>query len=156
MFFNKLENLQIMNKTVLPLAIAVMLSACSGQDKDKVLDLENQVMTLHDEVMPQMEEIMTLKTQLSKKIVRLDSLQNEGITGNALAEERMRATDMNQKLNDADRMMMTWMNEYRGDSAKKLEPAQAIQYLESEKKKIDEVKQVTIKSINDAKSFLNK
>ncbi len=145
-----------MNKTVLPLAIAVMLSACSGQDKDKVLDLENQVMTLHDEVMPQMEEIMTLKTQLSKKIVRLDSLQNEGITGNALAEERMRATDMNQKLNDADRMMMTWMNEYRGDSAKKLEPAQAIQYLESEKKKIDEVKQVTIKSINDAKSFLNK
>lgn len=145
-----------MQKTILALMLAPVLYGCSGQDQDKVKELESQVLTIHDEVMPQMDEIMTLKMKLSKKIVRLDSLQNEGITGNTLAEERMKASDLNQKLNESDKLMMNWMNEYKGDSAKKLQPEQAIQYFENEKKKIDEVKQVTIKSINDAKSFLDK
>lgn len=145
-----------MKKTILALTLTSLLLSCSSQNKDQVTELEGEVLTIHDEVMPQMDEIMTLKIQLSKKIVRLDSLQNEGITGNTLAEERMKATDLNQKLNESDKLMMSWMNGYRGDSAKKLQPEQAIQYFENEKKKIEEVKQVTIKSIDEAKSFLDK
>jgi hypothetical protein len=144
-----------MRRVILGLVLTTAFWGC-GQDKDKVMELEGQVLTIHDDVMPKMDEIMTLKMQLSKKIVQLDSLQNEGITGNTLAEERMKAVDLNQKLNESDKLMMSWMNEYQGDSAKKLKAEEAILYFESEKAKIEEVKQITLKSINEAKSFLEK
>jgi chemotaxis response regulator CheB len=69
----------------------------TGGEKDKVADLESEVMTIHDEVMPQMDAIMTLKSKLSKKIQSMDSLQNEGISSNTLAEQRIKAADLNQK-----------------------------------------------------------
>ena len=142
-----------MNKYFPLLGLSVLLSCAQG-DKDKVTELEGEVMTVHDEVMPQMDEIMTLKAKLSRKIVSMDSLQNEGISGNTLAEERIKAVDLNQKLNESDKLMMDWMHEYRGDSAKKLKPEQAILYFENEKKKIESVKQITTKNINDTKAFL--
>lgn len=135
------------------LALSIILLSC-GQDKDKVVELEGQVLTIHDEVMPRMDDIMSLKAKLSKKIVHLDSLQNEGISGNALAEERMKAADLNQKLNESDKLMMDWMHTYKGDSAKKLKSEEAVLYFENEKKKIEGVKQITLKSIEDAKTFL--
>jgi hypothetical protein len=144
-----------MRNLIPALLIASLLLSCSS-NKEKVHELEGEVLTMHDEVMPKMDEIMSLKMRLSKKIVALDSLQNEGISGNNVAEERSKAADLNQKLNESDRLMMGWMNEYRGDSAKNLSAEEAIVYFENEKKKIEEVKLVTLKSINDAKSFLDK
>ena len=135
------------------LGLATVMLACS-QDKDKVLELEGKVLMVHDEIMPRKDEIMSLKMKLSKKIVQMDSLQNEGISGNNIAEARIKAVDLNQKLNESDKLMMSWMNEYKGDSAKKLKPGEAIAYFENEQKKIEDVKQITIKSINEAKSFL--
>lgn len=142
-----------MNKYIYSLGMSVILASCA-QDTDKVTELESEVMTIHDEVMPRMDDIMTLKAKLSKKIMSLDSLQNEGISGNTLAEQRIKAADLNQKLNESDKLMMDWMHSYRGDSAKKLKSEQAILYFESEKKKIEEVQQITTKNINDVKAFL--
>ena len=141
-----------MKKYIYSLGMSVIVASCA-QDKDKVTELESEVMTIHDEVMPKMDDIMTLKGKLSKKILSLDSLQNEGISGNALAEQRIKATDLNQKLNESDKLMMDWMHSYRGDSAKKLKSEQAILYFENEKKKIEEVQQITTKNINDVKAF---
>ncbi len=134
--------------------LAFILSACNS-DKEKVLELEGQVLALHDEVMPKLDEIMTLKARLSKKIQAIDSLQNEGVSGNNLAQNRMQAVDLNQKLNESDKMMMDWMHGYKGDSAKKLKPAQSILYFENEIKKMSGVKEFTFKSIQDAKNYLN-
>ena len=143
-------------KNYFPVVALSILTFSCGTDADQVTELEGEVMTIHDEVMPRMDEIMTLKAQLSKKIIQIDSLQNEGISGNSLAEQRIRATDLNQKLNESDKLMMDWMHEYRGDSAKKLKSPQAIQYFENEKKKIDAVKQTTLKTINETKTFLER
>jgi chemotaxis response regulator CheB len=131
-----------------------LLFSCN-KDADKVLELESEVMQIHDDVMPQMDDIMTLKSKLSKKIMHMDSLQNEGVAGNNLAEERMKATEINQKLNESDKLMMDWMHSYRGDSAKKLKAADAIIYFESQKSKIIEVKEITSRTIQEAKSFLD-
>ena len=151
---NTFYNLQTVKKYILPLAIVCTFLACN-KDADKVLELEGEVMTIHDDVMPQMDDIMTLKSKLSKKILRMDSLQNEGVAGNTIAEERIKATEINQKLNESDKLMMDWMHEYRGDSAKKLKPQEAILYFEAQKKKIIEVKEVTSKNIQEAKTFLD-
>ncbi|GLU51580.1 viral A-type inclusion protein [Dyadobacter frigoris] len=143
-----------MKQYVLAFGIALSLSSCN-KDADKVLELEGEVMTIHDEVMPWMDDIMTLKSKLSKKIVHMDSLQNEGIAGNNIAEERIKATEINQKLNESDKLMMDWMHEYRGDSAKKLKPEEAILYFETQKKRIIDVKEITSKNIQEAKTFLD-
>ena len=142
-----------MTKFITLLGLAVVFLSC-GKDTDKVLELESEVMTIHDEVMPRMDDIMTLKAALSKKIIKMDSLQNEGISGNTLATERIAAADFNQKLNESDKLMMDWMHNYRGDSAKKLKPEQAILYFEAEKKKIEDIRLSTAKTINDTKTFL--
>ena len=142
-------------KNLILLSFLMLCIAC-GKDKDqeKITGLETEVLAIHDEVMPQQEDIMSLKSQLSKKIQGIDSLQNVGVSSNTMAEQRIKAVDLNQKLADADKLMMDWMHAYRGDSAKKLDPKQAVLYFEGEKEKILLVKQATLKSIQEAKTFL--
>jgi len=143
-----------MKNTIRTLAITILLFGCN-KEKENVIELETEVLALHDEVMPKLEEIMTLKSKLSKKILSMDSLQNEGISGNNLAEDRMKAVDLNQRLNESDKLMMDWMHAYNGDSAKKLKPQQSLLYFENEKKKMIHVKEFTLKSIQETKSYLN-
>ncbi|TLV01297.1 viral A-type inclusion protein [Dyadobacter luticola] len=144
-----------MKSSLLFFGLLIFIFACSKDaNKDKAVELENEVMAIHDEVMPQMDDIMSLKSKLSKKIQNIDSLQNVGISGNSLAEQRIKAVDLNQKLNESDKQMMTWMHEYRGDSAKKLKSEEAVAYFEKEKEKILAVKQTTVKSIQEVKTFL--
>jgi hypothetical protein len=144
-----------MKNLLLILTLLALCVAC-GKDKDqeKIAGLETEVLAIHDEVMPKGSDIMSLKSQLSKKIQGIDSLQNVGVSSNTLAEQRMKAVDLNQKLNESDKLMMDWMHGYRGDSAKKLDPKEAVLYFEKEKDKILNVKQATLKSIQEAKTFL--
>lgn len=143
-------------KNLILLSFLITLCFACGKDKDleKVAGLETEVLAIHDEVMPKQEDIITLKTQLSTKIQGIDSLQNVGVSSNTMAEQRIKAVDLNQKLTDADKLMMDWMHAYRGDSAKKLDSKQAILYFENQKERILLVKQATLKSIQEAKTFL--
>jgi len=142
-------------KKNLIMLVAILASFASCDKKaDKVQELETEVLAIHDEVMPQMDDIMSLKSQLSKKIQSMDSLQNEGVSSNTTAEARIKAVDLNQRLNESDKLMMDWMHAYRGDSAKKLNPEAAVLYFEQQKEKILLVKQQTVKAIEETKTFL--
>lgn len=143
-------------KNLILLSFLITLCFACGKDKDleKITGLETEVLAIHDEVMPKQGDIVSLKSQLSTKIQGIDSLQNVGVSSNTMAEQRIKAVDLNQKLADADKLMMDWMHEYRGDSAKKLDSKQAILYFENQKEKILVVKQATLKSIQEAKTFL--
>jgi hypothetical protein len=143
-----------MKKFLILSVLALGLFGCRN-DKEKVLKLEAELLALHDEVMVKLDEIMTLKSRLSSKIQSMDSLQNEGISGNDLAQQRMKATEINQKLSESDKLMMKWMQEYNGDSAKNLKPAESILYFEKERAKMEAVKTVTLKTIQEAKDYLN-
>jgi uncharacterized lipoprotein NlpE involved in copper resistance len=142
-------------KKILILAVFVLGLLGCNNDKEKVLELEAELLELHDEVMTKLDEIMTLKSRLAKKIQSMDSLQNEGISGNDLAQQRMKAVEITQKLGESDKLMMKWMQEYNGDSAKKLKPSESILYFEKERTKMEEVKTVTLKTIQEAKDYLN-
>ncbi len=144
-----------MKNLILLSFLTTLCFACGkNKDQEKITGLETEVLAIHDEVMPQQEDIVSLKTQLSKKVQEIDSLQNMGVSSNTMAEQRIKAADLNQKLSDADKLMMDWMHAYRGDSAKKLDPKQAVLYFEGEKERILLVKQATLKSIQEAKTFL--
>ncbi|CAG4992031.1 hypothetical protein DYBT9275_00879 [Dyadobacter sp. CECT 9275] len=143
-----------MKKLLLLTGILACMWACS-KDADKVVELEGEVLAIHDEVMPRMEDIMALKSQLTKKLKTLDSLQNEGISGNDMAQDRTKVMELSSSLDESYNLMMNWMHEYKGDSAKKLNSQEAISYFENEKKKILSVKDLSKKSIDEAKLYLD-
>jgi hypothetical protein len=135
------------------LLTAFAFSACD-QGADQVAALEKEVLGIHDEVMPRMGEIMALKKGLSQKIAQLDSLQQEGASSTTLAQERQQALDLTTQLIRADSLMMGWMYEYKGDSAKALPAGEALEYFRLEKDKIVHVQEVTTNSIQEAREFL--
>lgn len=143
-----------MKKTIL-LFIAILSFASCNNDTSRVEKLETEVLAVHDEVMPRMDNIMSLQSKLKKKLTELDSLQLSGISSNTIAEERMKIADLYKNLGVADSLMMDWMHQYDGDSAKSLPVQEAIGYFELERQRIQEVKVITNKSIEEAETFFN-
>lgn len=129
------------------------LTACN-QGGERVKETEDEVMAIHDEVMPKMQDIMNLKKKLSAKLLELDSLQQEGVSSNTLAEQRVKALDLSRDLTMADSLMMDWMYQYRGDSAKALPAGDALGYFRLEKDKILGVQKRTNQSVEAAREFL--
>ncbi|GAB3165510.1 viral A-type inclusion protein [Telluribacter humicola] len=144
-----------MNLKTLAVLSLVALWSCN-QEKDQVQEAEKEVLTIHDEVMPKMDDVMKLKHNLNAKIASLDSMQQEGVSSNTVAEERLKAADLSRQLVLADSLMMEWMYQYKGDSAKALPADQALKYFNNEKGKITVVKDKTLKSIQEAEGFLKK
>jgi predicted transglutaminase-like cysteine proteinase len=150
---NPLIRKGMFQKSIYALLVAGWLVACN-QDQEKVKELETEVLSIHDEVMPKMDDIMRYKKALSAKITQLDSLQQEGVSSNTLAQERQKAYELTQQLSLADSLMMEWMYRYQGDSAKALAPAEALSYFNQEKEKINRVKEQTNRSIQETEEFL--
>lgn len=92
-------------------------------------ELYNEVMKIHDEVMPKMQDIHNAKKALKEKIEK---------TTNLSSDKRMELEAMIAKLDSAGEGMMTWMHEFNPipDS---LGEEKAREYLERE---MDRVKKV--------------
>ena len=133
-----------------------ILSSCSpSSDHDHIDKLDAEILEIHDEVMPKLEDINHYSEEIRSKMAQLDSLQQEGVSSNTVAEQRLKATDLLAKLQEADSLMWAWMRAYEADSAKALADEDAIlQYFENEKQKIINVKEKTENSIREAQSFL--
>lgn len=143
-----------MNARILIFLLTTFAFSACNQKGDQVADLEKEVLGIHDEVMPKMGEIMALKKGLSQRIAKLDSMQQEGASSTTLAQERQQALDLSSRLSRADSLMMGWMYEYKGDSAKALPAGQALEYFRLEKEKMVTVQEVTTTSIQEAREFL--
>lgn len=149
-----------MHKLVLPLIglLTCLTLACNDNAQKETIDkTEKEVFDLHDEVMPKIDDIMKLRKQISQRITALDSLANASPSARLRTDdEKEQAYRLNRQLADADSLMMSWMNGYNGDTLKKLEPTDALHYLEQEKQKITDVKQKINSSIEQARQYLQK
>lgn len=90
-----------MNKRMMNIRIIVSISlltffAYSCSNENKVEKLKADVMAIHDEVMPEMDNLMKLKHQLKNKIARFDSTGASTNELNRLVE----------RLEEADEAMM--------------------------------------------------
>ena len=136
--------------------LMLMLAACSGNkgehhghesENDTVTDnpnqaLYNEVMDIHDEVMPKMEDIYELKRDLQDK---LDSASNMA------AEEKLKLEQRIAHLDSVGNLMMDWMHKFDPlpDSS---DQEEAREYLESEMEKIKKVKDAMLEAIEKEKS----
>jgi len=143
-----MKNLQI----ILLIAGLALFSCGKGAENthashDEPLDespnqaLYDQVMDIHDEVMPKMDEIMRLKRELQEKIVNTPDL---------VVEKKEQLERIISNLDSASTAMMNWMHEFNPlpDS---VDQEKARVYLESEMERIKKVKTLTLETIEKAK-----
>ncbi|MBS1491024.1 MAG: hypothetical protein JSS93_10885 [Bacteroidetes bacterium] len=142
-------------KTIHAVLILFMLSACGKSDKNQEKQntestdtnqaLYEQVMDVHDEVMPKVEQLYSLKKELQEKLKTKD-----------LPDDVKKQIDLAiHGLDSADRAMMNWMHHFNPlpDSANR---EAAREYLEDEMEKIKNVRELTYSTIQKAKEELGK
>ena len=139
----------ILKKVVLSLAILSFLFSSCSPNKDKeeqgeVAAFRNEVMQIHDEVMPSMGSLMNLQKQLKERISEIDSSQLQKKKALSLL-----VTD----LEEADEAMMQWMRTYQ-EPSEEMSKEEALAYLEKKKQEIIEVKQKIEQSEKAAKAAL--
>lgn len=138
-----------MRKTILLTIVAssmigISCSSSGSKKEDKQKKLIEEVMAVHDEVMPKMDTVMTLKSSLDS-VLKVSS-----------AVDSVKIIALNAALDSADVKMSVWMEEYRPESVKGKDDSTVVKYLENEKVRITLVKEITDKSIENATAFLRK
>jgi len=108
--------------------------------------LYDQVMDIHDEVMPRSDEIYQLKKELQ------DRIDN---TPTGVADKKKELSQLIAELDSADHSMMDWMHKFKPlpDSANQ---ELAREYLENEMERIKEVRALVNGSLQKAKDELGK
>jgi hypothetical protein len=111
--------------------ILFILGACQ---KEK--PLYDQVMDIHDEVMPKMDELYQLKKGLQEKLIATDSTQTE---------KRLQLEETIHLLDSANESMMVWMREFNPPAEEDKEAYQ--QYLEGELLKVKAMRSVVLNAL---------
>jgi Mg2+ and Co2+ transporter CorA len=134
----------------------LFLSACTGKgsehtghgDHDSDTDddnpntaLYNQVMDVHDEIMPKMEDLYKLKKDIQNQIANSPDM---------VIEKKHQLEKVISNLDSAANSMMDWMHKFNPlpDS---VDQEQARAYLESEMEKIKKVRDITYDALEQAK-----
>jgi len=142
----------ILSKSLLPVLLVITWS-CGHKSNDDQHDhdghemeeggnqaLYDEVMKVHDEVMPKMNDIYKLKGQLKEKVDNAPTMADE---------KKKEIESIISRLDSASEGMMVWMRNFNPlpDSVGE---EQAKEYLEGEMEKIKKVREDVRKALEDA------
>lgn len=143
--------------TVLAFA-GIIFSSCSNDQgtivKEKTLadSLMEQVMDGHNIAMAKMGKLTRLEQQTRHLIDSIGKLPAKA--QEATASYKTKLDGLQKDLSNAESAMNKWMNEFSMDTlANDME--QKVKYLESEKDKVNNVKEAVLGSIQKADSIIN-
>lgn len=128
--------------------ICLVIAGCQQKAREHHGDLENspnqalyeEVMVIHDEVMPKMDDIYKTKTALKKR------LETPGLS-------EMQKKEINDKiaqLDSADESMMVWMRKF-DPIPDSLGEEKAREYLEQELVKVKKVRENILQALKNAR-----
>jgi hypothetical protein len=149
------SNKEIMKKygyVIIALCLG-LFAACGGRNKaaeqkKQQEDLAKEVIAVHDEVMPKMGELMSLKKNVRQTSDSITVKATEGF------EQKVgEAAEIITALEAADKGMMDWMHSYNGGQGL-YEHDAIMEYLGAEKVKITKVKEDMLSAMDRAKAFL--
>jgi hypothetical protein len=120
---------------------SVIFFSCEDASKKEIQTIHDTVMEVHDGVMTRMGEMHTLKKNLSASL--------------SPAQDSALVIDAIKKLDEADEVMMVWMEEFNAEYTT-LKSDEQKQYLNMELEKIKTVKTVMLVAIENANQLLKK
>lgn len=118
--------------------LSLMLLGCTPAEEKLSQELKDKVLGLHDVLMPQTEQILSLKTKLASLSTGADSVHV-----NALI----------RSLNKADRSMMDWMHQFSIDSLDKMDVSTKVIYLKTQYEHLSNLKQLTDSTLHAAQTY---
>ncbi|MEN0048153.1 MAG: hypothetical protein AAF806_13920 [Bacteroidota bacterium] len=117
--------------------VTLLLSACDNtqtKEVNQVKQLWDEMMVIHDEVMPKTSEIVRLQKQL---------------------KEQENTEALVQQLANAEEAMWTWMNGLKPyEKIGQMDETEAVQYLKASKAEVEKVSQQILESIEAGKAKL--
>ncbi len=129
--------------------LTLVVWACSGNQAGETEALRKEVIDIHDEIMPHMREIGELKEKLQALEGNLAAGNGEEVSGHIA---KIQAAS--QSLTQAEDAMRNWMQTFKYEISEDLEHEQVMDYLNAEKDKITQVKQMINQSVDTSKILL--
>lgn len=129
--------------------LGVLFSAC-GESGSSPAQLEDQVMAIHDEVMPKMGDI---NAEIQRLTAELKELRNRENADSGRIEAIQTAVN---DLKKADQNMRIWMRNYAKDYVKQkdhMTEEEKVAYLQSELVRVQKVKESMLGSLEQANSL---
>lgn len=112
----------------------LFFAACGNEAEKANVKLNDEVMSLHDEIMPLMGGFTRKSIQIDTLLTRMDSLKTADPALDTLAK-RTELAALKLKLDEANDAMTDWMQEFEPDNSGR--PAEEVRkYLEGEKAKL--------------------
>ncbi len=134
------------------LSACLLLVACNNnekeeeqQKKDEIEALKAEVIGIHDELMPKMDKIMNLKSQLEQEVINISDSTRSDSTA-------IQIKLINQ-LEEADAAMMVWMRNY-DPMMEGMTHEEKTVYLENKNNDIKQVKEQMLSAISQAEEHL--
>lgn len=128
-----------MKKSLIALITCFIFFSCNDAQEKAYEKLNEEVMALHDKIMPKTEDLVTLKG-------KLDSF--------AKGPDSIHVKKLQIALSKADESMMDWMHHYSLDSLEKMSISDKISYLTKQINQLSSIEKQTDSTINAAKNYV--
>ena len=126
----------------------MFFSCGNNKDMEKLeSDLYEEVIGIHDEVMPEMNTLLTLESSLRDKILALDSTDINDLEKIRILENQI------DILQEADESMMQWMRNFQVDQESWPHDS-VMSYLGKEKERIRQVRDQMLTVIAESEKLL--
>lgn len=136
-----------LNKTALFILVLSAITSCNS-DKNEQQFLFDEVMEIHDQIMPEMGNLKTMAAKLSQKA---DSLATDTLNDHSQQIDEMRS--LSGKLKDANESMMRWMRQF--EQAEEGTPHEEVmEYLTKQRQQIQKVSETMLTSKEEAEKYL--
>lgn len=116
--------------------------ACSQPRKENQVSLKDQVMAVHDEVMPKMGDLRSTQKQL---LAKADSAAADSVVS-------AQYTELADRIDQANESMMVWMRNFDPNFTGTEEEQKA--YLEGKLKEVEEVKADMLQALEEGRKAL--
>lgn len=128
-----------MKKVLILSIIGLTLVSCTDAQEKMYEKLNEEVMSLHDQIMPKTESIVTLQN-------KLDSL--------AKGPDSVHVKKLQAALSKADASMMDWMHNYSLDSLEKMNLKDKISYLTGQISQLQTIEKLTDSTLAATKNYV--
>lgn len=120
------------------LVLPFLLLGCSQAEEKLSEELQTKVLGLHDVLMPQTEQIVSLKSKLNSLSTGADSVHVKKLIG---------------ALDKADQSMMDWMHQFSIDSLDKMDVNTKLTYLKGQYQQLTDLQKLTDSTLHAAQTY---
>jgi len=120
------------------LILSFLALGCSQAEEKLSEELQAKVLGLHDVLMPQTEQIVSLKTKLESLSTGADSVHVKKLIG---------------ALDKADQSMMDWMHQFSIDSLDKMDVNTKVIYLKTQYQQLTDLQKLTDSTLHAAQTY---